>query len=141
MMRKNRTEITTTLKQQCDYDSSYDAIMTRHTNNLQTISNNFNDPNGHRLQQKPSSRAEINMGGRRTGRSKNSTGRNFPRHEVNFGANKRSCISLPLLEPSLKKGRQRSAPPFPIQDEEESVSGESYVSDSSITSLSSVDEN
>jgi len=59
------------------------------------------------------------MGGHRGGRSKT----------------KRLCNSPPFIEPTVKKGRQRSTTASPVLDEE-SLSGESYFSDS--TSASSL---
>jgi hypothetical protein len=75
------------------------------------------------------------MGGHRGGRSKTKRASTSPARVDRSKQTKRLCNSPPSIEPTVKKGRQRSATASPVLDEE-SLSGESYFSDS--TSASSL---
>lgn len=73
------------------------------------------------------------MGGHRGGRSRTKRASTSPARVDRSKLTKRLCNSPPSIEPTVKKGRQRSATASPVPDEE-SLSGESYLSDSTSTS-------
>ncbi|XP_060842659.1 uncharacterized protein LOC132922929 [Rhopalosiphum padi] len=66
------------------------------------------------------------MGGHRGGRSKTKRASTSPARVDRNKQSKRLCNSPPSVEPTVKKGRQRSATASPAPDEE-SLSGEAWA--------------